>query len=92
MELNLKKFSEAINNCQPMRMIGKVVQMVGLVIQCSGPNVTMGDLCYVQSRLPDVEPVPAEVVGFRDGFVLLMPLGETKGIGPGWSRAAGPCY
>ena len=83
MELNLKKFSEAINNCQPMRMIGKVVQMVGLVIQCSGPNVTMGDLCYVQSRLPDVEPVPAEVVGFRDGFVLLMPLGETKGIGPG---------
>lgn len=66
-----------------MRMIGKVVQMVGLVIQCSGPNVTMGDLCYVQSRLPDVEPVPAEVVGFRDGFVLLMPLGETKGIGPG---------
>ena len=83
MELNLKKFSEAINNCQSMRMIGKVVQMVGLVIQCSGPNVTMGDLCYVQSRLPDVEPVPAEVVGFRDGFVLLMPLGETKGIGPG---------
>ena len=83
MELNLNKFSEAINNCQPMRMIGKVVQMVGLVIQCSGPNVTMGDLCYVQSRLPDVEPVPAEVVGFRDGFVLLMPLGETKGIGPG---------
>lgn len=83
MELNLKKFSEAINNCQPMRMIGKVVQMVGLVIQCSGPSVTMGDLCYVRSRLPDVEPVPAEVVGFRDGFVLLMPLGETKGIGPG---------
>ena len=83
MELNLKKFSEAINNCQPMRMIGKVVHMVGLVIQCSGPNVTMGDLCYVRSRLPDVEPVPAEVVGFRDGFVLLMPLGETKGIGPG---------
>lgn len=83
MELNLNKFSEAINNCQPMRMIGKVVQMVGLVIQCSGPNVTMGDLCYVRSRLPDVEPVPAEVVGFRDGFVLLMPLGETKGIGPG---------
>ena len=83
MELNLKKFSEAINNCQPMRMIGKVVQMVGLVIQCSGPNVTMGDLCYVRSRLPDVEPVPAEVVGFRDGCVLLMPLGETKGIGPG---------
>ena len=37
----------------------------------------------MRSRLPDVEPVPAEVVGFRDGFVLLMPLGETKGIGPG---------
>lgn len=83
MELNLRKFSDAIDNCITIKMIGKVVQMVGLVIECSGPNVSMGELCYVKSRIDGVEPVPSEVVGFKDGHVLLMPLGETKGIGPG---------
>ena len=83
MEINLKKFTDAIENCKSMKMIGKVVQMVGLVIECQGPNVSMGELCYVKSHFPDVEPVPSEVVGFRDGKVLLMPLGDSKGIGPG---------
>ncbi len=81
--INLEKFNTAIDHCKSMNMIGKVVQIVGLVIECNGPNVSMGELCYVHSHFEDVEPLPAEVVGFRDGYVLLMPLGETKGIGPG---------
>ena len=81
--INLEKFNEAIDSCKSMSMLGKVVQIVGLVIECSGPNVSMGELCYVQSHFAGVEPLPAEVVGFREGYVLLMPLGETKGIGPG---------
>ena len=40
--INLEKFNEAIDSCKSMNMIGKVVQIVGLVIQCSGPNVSMG--------------------------------------------------
>jgi len=82
-KINLEKFNAAIDNCKSMNMIGKVVQIVGLVIECSGPNVSMGELCYVHSHFQGVEPLPAEVVGFREGYVLLMPLGETKGIGPG---------
>ena len=81
--INLEKFNTAIDHCKSMNMIGKVVQIVGLVIECNGPNVSMGELCYVHSHFEDVEPLPAEVVGFRGGYVLLMPLGETKGIGPG---------
>ena len=81
--INLEKFNEAIDRCKSMSMLGKVVQIVGLVIECSGPNVSMGELCYVRSHFEDVEPLPAEVVGFREGYVLLMPLGVTKGIGPG---------
>lgn len=81
--INLEKFNNAIDNCKSMNMIGKVVQIVGLVIECSGPNVSMGELCYIHSHFEDVEPLPSEVVGFREGYVLLMPLGETKGIGPG---------
>ena len=72
--INLEKFNEAIDSCKSMNMIGKVVQIVGLVIQCNGPNVSMGELCYVQSHFDGVEPLPAEVVGFREGYVLLMPL------------------
>lgn len=83
LNINLEKFNQAIDNCKSMSMLGKVVQIVGLVIECSGPNVSMGELCYVQSHFEGVEPLPAEVVGFREGYVLLMPLGETKGIGPG---------
>lgn len=82
-KINLEKFNTAIEHCKSMNMIGKVVQIVGLVIECNGPNVSMGELCYVHSHFDDVEPLPAEVVGFREGYVLLMPLGETKGIGPG---------
>ena len=81
--INLEKFNTAIEHCKSMNMIGKVVQIVGLVIECNGPNVSMGELCYVHSHFEEVEPLPAEVVGFREGYVLLMPLGETKGIGPG---------
>lgn len=81
--INLEKFNTAIDHCKSMNMIGKVVQIVGLVIECNGPNVSMGELCYVHSHFEDVEPLPAEVVGFREGYVLLMPLGETNGIGPG---------
>ena len=64
-------------------MSGKVTQVVGLVIESKGPNVSLGELCYIKSRFPNVEPIPAEVVGFREGLVLLMPIGEMQGIGPG---------
>ena len=83
MEPNLTKFSRAIEDTEPIKMSGKVTQVVGLVIESKGPNVSLGELCYIKSRFPNVEPIPAEVVGFREGLVLLMPIGEMQGIGPG---------
>ena len=83
MEPNLTKFSRAIEDTEPMKMSGKVTQVIGLVIESKGPNVSLGELCYIKSRFPNVEPIPAEVVGFREGLVLLMPIGEMQGIGPG---------
>ena len=81
--INLEKFNTAIDHCKSMNMIVKVFQIVVMAPECNGPTGRMGDLCYVHSHFEDVEPLPAEVVGFREGYVLLMPLGETKGIGPG---------
>ncbi|MCR5031084.1 MAG: flagellar protein export ATPase FliI [Selenomonadaceae bacterium] len=83
MELNLRKISRAIEDTESIKMSGKVTQVIGLVIESKGPNVSLGELCYIKSRFPNVEPIPAEVVGFREGLVLLMPIGEMQGIGPG---------
>ena len=83
MNVNIRKFMDAIDDCESIKMSGKITQVIGLVIESQGPNVSMGELCYVHSRLSGVEPVPAEVVGFREGHVLLMPIGEMQGIGPG---------
>jgi len=83
MQINVRKLTGAINACETMKMNGKITQVIGLVIESKGPNVSLGELCYVHSRFPNVEPIPAEVVGFREGLVLLMPIGEMQGIGPG---------
>ena len=60
---------------------GKVTQVVGLAIEATGPKSNIGDLCYIETMTEDV--LLAEVVGFKEEKVLLMPLGDIKGVGPG---------
>lgn len=60
---------------------GRVSQVVGLTIESMGPTTNIGDICLIQPRKG--AGIPAEVVGFRDQKVLLMPLSELTGIGPG---------
>ena len=61
---------------------GKVRNLIGLVVEATGLQAQVGELCHIDAgRLRDA--VPAEVVGFRDGATLLMPLGPLEGIGPG---------
>jgi len=50
-----------------------------MVVESNGPDVFLGEQCYIYSRYQG-DPVPAEVVGIKDGKVLLMPFGELKGI------------
>jgi flagellum-specific ATP synthase len=61
---------------------GRVVQLIGLVIESEGPLASIGDICRIESARNDSETL-AEVVGFRNNRVLLMPLGEIHGIHPG---------
>jgi flagellum-specific ATP synthase len=65
-----------------VRVNGRVVQVVGLVIESQGPDVQIGDLCEVRFRNRSTV-LRAEVVGFKTDRVLLMPLGELSDIGPG---------
>ncbi|GLC25365.1 FliI/YscN family ATPase [Roseisolibacter agri] len=61
---------------------GKVTRVVGLVIEATGLDVGLGELCRVTSLSGD-RSVLAEVVGFHEKGVLLMPLGEIDGLHPG---------
>lgn len=60
---------------------GHVHQVSGLVIEAIGPNLAIGDLCEIETR--DEAMVLAEVVGFRDNKMLMMPLGDLNRIAPG---------
>ena len=83
MEFDVNKYINAINLSEPIKMNGRITQVIGLVIESQGPNVSLGELCYVSSKTNDSPPIPAEVVGYRQGRVLLMPIGEMQGVGPG---------
>lgn len=61
---------------------GRVVQVIGLIIESNGPAASVGELCHIRNGRNGDE-IPCEVVGFRDNRVLLMPLGETRNIHPG---------
>lgn len=61
---------------------GLVKQVIGLVIESEGPLVAVGEVCRIESARHDGSTL-AEVVGFRNQNVLLMPLGEMHGIHPG---------
>src|SRR5437667_7651902 len=54
---------------------GQVVQLIGLVIEAEGPMAAVGEVCRIESARRDGSTL-AEVVGFRNHHVLLMPLGE----------------
>lgn len=73
---------DLIERTDPLSVSGRVAQAVGIVIEGYGPMTSVGELCEI-TREDGEETVLAEVVGFRGDRVLLMPLGEMRGIGPG---------
>ncbi len=79
--LNLSRYFKAIENTELVRVVGKVVQVVGLVVEAQVQGVSVGELCTIE--IDENKNVFAEVVGFRESKVLLMPLGSVGGIKPG---------
>ena len=61
---------------------GKVSQVVGLLVEGEGPAASIGDMCEIWPEDGE-RPIKAEVVGFRNKSLLLMPLGALRGIHPG---------
>jgi flagellum-specific ATP synthase len=75
-------YRRRIAEFDPIQVSGRVTQVVGLVVESEGPAAHLGDVCTIHNR-HDEQPVLAEVVGFRQQQLLLMPLGPLGQIGQG---------
>jgi flagellum-specific ATP synthase len=75
----MKRYRAALESVKPVKLHGKVTQVVGLVIEGYCPDTSVGAICEIKPQGGD--PIPAEVVGFRNNKTLLMPLGELRGVG-----------
>ncbi len=78
----LAELAGAVGRSDLHRHRGRVSDLIGLIVEASGLEVEVGEVCDIATGRHR-PAVPAEVVGFRAGRTLLMPLGEMTGIGPG---------
>lgn len=81
-EIPFEKYKQAIPKKKYYHKMGKVKEVIGLIIQVEGLEVFVGEVCKIIIKSEDTE-VLTEVVGFKGSSVLLMPLGDVQGIGPG---------
>ena len=80
-KIDWDEYLGAISSCQPITLEGKIVKVAGIVAEGHGPGLSVGSLCSIKNS--DGLNVQAEVVGFKDKRVILMPYGEMRGIRPG---------
>lgn len=80
--LQAGKYVEHLQAIDPIRVNGKVTQVIGLTVESEGPDASIGDVCYIYPN-KGAKPIKAEVVGFRNNKVILMPLGDLHSISSG---------
>ncbi len=76
--IDLTRYFRAVERTETFRMVGAVTELVGLLIESAGPAAAVGDFCEI--HVSDGRLVRTQVVGFRNGRVLSMPLEETGGL------------
>ncbi len=81
MAVDFRKYEQLLEK-RYEKHLGKVVKVVGLTIESIGPDAKLNDMCYIIPKNGG-EPLKAEVVGFRDDRVLLMPYDNVEGVGLG---------
>ncbi|WP_411802300.1 flagellar protein export ATPase FliI [Bacillus haynesii] len=79
----LKQLLECIETADSYKRYGKVKQAVGLMIESKGPECSIGDVCKIYTKGDGPKAIKAEVVGFKDQNILLMPYLEAANIAPG---------
>ena len=79
--IDMTKYEELVNKSFATKY-GKIVKVVGLTLESIGPDANINDVCVIVTQDKKHE-IYAEVVGFKDSRVLLMPIGNIEGIGVG---------
>ena len=79
--VGLERYHSLLRTVTPIRVRGRVSRVVGLMVEVEGIPSLLGEMCRIE-RVGE-SPVLAEIVGFRDGGALLMPLGELRGVQAG---------
>ena len=80
--MEMGQIEQAIQNAELYTYLGKIDKIVGTTVESMGPACRLGDVCTIDV-VEGGSPVMAEVVGFRENRVLLMPYEEMEGIGYG---------
>ena len=80
--MRLLDAADRVRDADLHRRHGRVCDLIGLIIEATGLEAEVGEVCHIDTGRGR-ESIPAEVVGFRAGRTLLMPLGEPGGLGPG---------
>jgi flagellum-specific ATP synthase len=80
-EINWDKYQDALAACQAFKLEGRIVKVAGIVAEANGPGLSVGSLCSIKNS--NGQNIPAEVIGFNDQRVIVMPFGEMRGIEPG---------
>ncbi len=78
----ISKYAKVISSVTTFQTIGKITQVVGLVLESDGPQASLGEVCVLRSR-NGTELGISEVVGFRNNKILSMILGDLSEISPG---------
>lgn len=78
----IKRRIGTVEETSPIKVNGRITRVVGLVMEGLGPGSSVGEVCLVFPK-EGSHPVQCEVVGFSDDKILLMPMGEVRGMGPG---------
>lgn len=77
-KLDLGVYASIVNRTEPVRMEGEVTELVGLIVESRGPAAALGDFCEVRTR--GGRRIRSQVIGFRNGRVLSMPLEDVEGL------------
>ena len=77
--MDLDRYLAALEQTDPVQWTGEVSQLIGLLVESEGPAAAIGDFCEIR-RARAAGAIRTQVIGFRDGRVLSMPLEETDGL------------
>src|SRR5271165_5489951 len=76
--MTLQAFQEKLARMDTFQWTGQITEMIGLLVESKGPAAAVGDFCEIRTR--DGRTIRTQVIGFREGRVLSMPLEETDGL------------